>query len=249
MTAKFYPLLLAGIALVFVGLHALCAQTPSPVGTRQTISSEFVPTTEKVKIAFLDADSTLRVAPSGAPAANSPEDVAILPLLTEPLKKLAAEGYLLAVVSNQGGVEYGHITLEVAEQGLATILRQLAETGVHLHYFDFAETKGENRKPDIGMAKTLATKIKEKFGKEVDWPQCIMIGDSGWKEGQDVQPDGKPGEDHSNSDRLFAENLSKAFGCEVKFHHPRDFFGWDAVGVRNFSTFKDLETFQKRPPR
>ena len=51
-----------------------------------------------------------------------------------------------------------------------------------------------------------------------------MVGDAAYKRKVDLQPNGKPGTDHSNSDRLFAENIAithKGF----KFYHPNDFFG------------------------
>ena len=46
---------------------------------RQRIASSFVPPSGPVKVAFFDADSTRRVAPSGKVSANGPTDVALLP--------------------------------------------------------------------------------------------------------------------------------------------------------------------------
>lgn len=195
----------------------------------------------KVKIAFFDADSTLRVAPSGSVSANGPTDVAILPLMTAKLQKLQADGYLLAVVSNQAGIAAGYVTFDTANGALRHALSQLSRLGVQFHYYDFAEANDENRKPDLGMARRLAAKVEE-LGKKVDWDSTIMVGDSAWKKGVDVEPDGTPGEDVSNADRLFGENMAKTFGG-VKFYHPRNFFAWVRYGVRNFENFKTLSKF------
>lgn len=227
---------------------ALGETQSGPLTERKTISGLFKnPQEGKVKIAFFDADSTLRVAPSGAPSANFGTDVAILPFLARPLIDLEKKGFLIAIVSNQAGIEKGYVTLKSANDALAYTVEQLARQKIRIHYYDFAEKEDENRKPGIGMAKELSERIKEKFGKEVDWDNSIMVGDSAWKKGSDLEPDGRQGEDFSNTDRLFAENLVNSFGA-VKFFHPRDFFHWVDYGIRNFSNYKSLQEFLKNHP-
>ena len=241
------------LALTLVPALVLAATPPGePDPSRfppdRRVIHEFHPATPgKVKIAFFDADSTLRVAPSGKPSANGPTDVAILPMLVEPLKKLEADGYLLAVVSNQAGVAAGFVTLETANSAMRFALQQLSRLGVRFHYYDFAEANDENRKPDIGMGKRLAGLIKSQLGQDVDWAHSIMVGDSGWKKGADVEPDGTPGEDVSNADRLFGENLAKAFGG-VTYFHPRNYFHWLRFGVRNFENYQALVKFVGEHP-
>lgn len=218
--------------------------------TRRTISDTFSPGTgsARIKVAMFDADSTLRVAPSGSPAANSATDVALLPLVAKPLMQLASEGFLIAIVSNQAGVEAGYITLETADKAFQTTIQKLEELGVAIHYYDFAESKNEDRKPEIGMGVRLAQAVGKKFNREIDWNGSFMVGDSAWETGVDQEPGGTPGDDLSNTDRLFAENLRKKFGG-VAFIHPRDFFGWIKLGVKNFKTYSDLESFLKANPR
>ncbi|MBI4863606.1 MAG: HAD-IIIA family hydrolase [Candidatus Riflebacteria bacterium] len=241
------------LALLTAFVAPLIAQTATPVqpGTcpteRRVISGSFQPAAGPVKIAFFDADSTLRVAPSGSVSANGPTDVAILPLVAEQLVKLNKDGYLLAIVSNQNGISQGYVTFEAANAALLYTQSQLAKLGVSFHYYDFAERSDENRKPDIGMGKRLADTIKAKLGRDVDWAHTIMVGDSGWKKGKDVEPDGTPGEDFSNADRLFGENLAKRFGG-VQFHHPRTFFRWLRHGVRNFPDYQSVRTFVTAHP-
>jgi DNA 3'-phosphatase len=246
---KRYALSLFISLLALPVLAAPPASEPDPSKfppARQTIHN-FKPAGAKVKIAFFDADSTLRVAPSGKPSANGPTDVAILPMIADKLKQVEKDGYLLAVASNQAGVQFGHVTLEDADGALKFCLSQLSRMGVKFHYYDFAEREDENRKPELGMAKRLAAKIKSELGREVDWKNTIMVGDSAWKRKVDVEPDGTPGEDVSNADRLFGENMAKTFGG-VTFHHPRTYFGWLRMGVRNFHTFQQVLDFVKEHP-
>jgi DNA 3'-phosphatase len=242
--------LAVALSLPLAALAAAPASEPDPSRfppARQVIHN-FKAAKSKVKIAFFDADSTLRVAPSGKPSANGPKDVAILPMISERLIELEKQGYLLAVASNQAGVQFGHVSLADADAALRYALEQLSRLGVKFHYYDFAEREDENRKPQTGMARRLAGLVKEKLGREVDWKNTIMVGDSAWKKGVDLEPDGVTmGEDVSNADRLFGENMAKEFGG-VTFHHPRNFFAWMRLGVKNFHTYDFLVKFVKEHP-
>ncbi len=243
------------LPMLFAVLCALCIPADEAIGAqldsslkRRIISPDFTPPVlRSVRLALFDADSTLRVAPSGKPTANSATDVAILPLLVKPLQKLARQGYLIAILSNQAGIEQGYITIEEADAALNHTVNLLAERGAKIHYYDFAEASNEDRKPNIGMARRLADLVKTRFNKSIDWKHSIMVGDSGWKIGEDIEPDGTPGSDFTNTDRLLAENLQKTYGGTT-FHHPRDFFGWKKYGIKNFSNFKELEAFLKEHP-
>ncbi|HNV68450.1 MAG TPA: HAD-IIIA family hydrolase [Candidatus Ozemobacteraceae bacterium] len=243
------PVLLATVFFSLFEPQQINAEAPDqPTLKRRQISPLFIPpASPTLRIAFFDADSTLRIAPSGSPSANHATDVALLPLLTGPLQKLASEGYLIAIVSNQAGVAHGHVTLQNADAALAYTVERLASIGAPIHYYDFAELENEDRKPDIGMARRLADLASTTWNKTIDWQNSLMVGDSAWKEGKDLEPDGTPGDDFSNSDRLFAENLQKTFGGTT-FHHPRDFFGWKAHGVRNFKSHQDLQNFIAKHP-
>ena len=218
----------------------------TPPAARRMVAEQFSPpSTGTVKIAFFDADSTLRVAPSGAPSANTASDVALLPMLEQPMRRTASEGYLIAIVSNQAGVAAGYLTLEQAEAAMQTTVCGLASRGIAIHYYDYADQKNEDRKPDIGMAKRLAEMVQKKFNRGIDWEHSFMVGDSAWKKGVDNEPDGRPGEDVGNNDRLFAENLRKTYGG-VTFHHARDFFGWKSVGVNNFNDYTILKNWLEK---
>jgi DNA 3'-phosphatase len=194
--------------------------------------------TTPFKVAFFDADSTIRVSKSGAVTADSATDVNVLPFAAREIKRLVSEGYFIAVVSNQGGVGSGHQTFETAEKALALAISKLRRLGAAVHYFDFAEKYDHFRKPETGMAELLEDKLQTKCGVGIDLTQSMMVGDSGYKKGVDgPHPDGRPADDFSNSDRGFAENLG------VPFHEPTDFFKWRDYEVYNIALQAELTDF------
>lgn len=182
---------------------------------RNLVGSEFA-------VAFFDADSTLRKTRSGKPSPHGKHDVKLLIESFIKLRSLSQEGYLLAIVSNQAGIEKGYIGFQEVEEGFQETLRLLSEQHIFINYYDFAEKKDENRKPETNMAWRLEKKLKL-AGKKIIWDKSFMVGDAAWKKGRDFQPDGSPGNDHSSSDRLFAENIEQKH-TNFTFFHPKDFF-------------------------
>lgn len=201
--------------------------------------------TNLVKVAFFDADSTLRVAPSGKVSANGPDDVYLLPCVGERLQQTAEAGYLIAIISNQGGIPR-FMSLGDSDKALA-LTAQLANGAMNevastrnaaagkVHYFDFAELDNEDRKPGIGMAQRLIGKLRA--GYEIDLANSFMVGDSAYKKNVDTRPDGTPGTHFSNSDRFFAHNLFANFANDAvpyRFEEAAVFFGYRMNGIDVF---------------
>ena len=184
---------------------------------------------KKVKVAFFDADSTLRVSRSGSVSANSVDDVSILPCVAPRIAELKKAGFLIAVVSNQGGVAAGVVTDEVASGALQTTLTLIKSrnNSADIHYFDYAGYKNKFRKEKTGMAYLLAEKIRRKLHDEdpnyggviIDKKHSFMVGDSLYK-ASDTKPNEESGIQFSNSDRCFAENYY------IRYFDPAHFFGW-----------------------
>ena len=205
---------------------------------RSMTAVKCVPGTAQAKVAFFDADSTLRISRSGAVTANNATDVHVLPFAAQEIKRLAGEGYVFAVVSNQGGVAAGIQTLATAEKALALAISKLRKLGAPVHYFDLAEANDNFRKPNTGMADLLDDKITAKCGEGIDFAKSFMVGDSGYKKNVDgPHPDGRPADDFSNSDRGFAENLG------IPFHEPTDYFKWRDFEVFNLAKPAELTDF------
>ncbi|MCB9555746.1 MAG: HAD-IIIA family hydrolase [Deltaproteobacteria bacterium] len=197
---------------------------------------------DKVVVAFFDADATLRIAPSGSVTPKTADDVMLLPGVISRVRKAQAAGHLIAIVSNQGGVHWGSTLFSVAEGALATTARLLAEHGATVHWFDFAEAYDDNRKPQTGMGKRLEQALRSEHNVQLDWKKSYMIGDAGYKKGEDTDVDGQPGIDFSNSDRGFAENL------KIDFVHARDAFGWLKAGSKRLDSVQAVEDFLSAHP-
>lgn len=140
--------------------------------------SNFRCQSKSVKVAFFDADSTLRVSRDGGPAANSSDDVKLLPFVVGKIAELNASNTLVAVVSNQGGVGVTvsrpdgtkhTLTFEDVSGGLLEISKKIAAAGklqgisAHVDYIDLAENKDEFRKADSGMARMLDATLQNKL--------------------------------------------------------------------------------------
>jgi HAD superfamily hydrolase (TIGR01662 family) len=197
------------------------AETPPQLGRRVLDPAWKPPKSGKVKVAFFDADSTLRVTKSGAPTAQHATDVTLLPGVAARIKELNDLGYLVAIASNQYGGGKGS-PIHVSDQALAHTVALIAKEGGRVDYYDFAEHYDNDRKPNVGMALRIESQL-QRLGLRIDRAASFMVGDSGWKAAKDGQPadkrpDGTDGIAHSNFDRLFAENY------KIPFHEAPHFF-------------------------
>jgi len=183
-----------------------------------------VRSTGVVRLAILDADGTVRRSVSGAPSPRGAEDVDLFLGVAHRCGRLTADGYLVALLSNQGGVAGGYLTASDAEQAMIRTCELLAAGGGQVNYWDMAPDYNHLRKPKTGMVKSLVGALAARQ-LTVNWERSFVVGDGGWTPA-DTRPDGMRGEDWSNSDRLFAERLRTEYGTGPEFIHARDFFGW-----------------------
>lgn len=192
---------------------------------RNFLNPKFIKAKKEVKVAFFDADDTLRFAPSGSVTANAENDVFILPRVAEKMKELKKKGYFIAIVSNQSGVSLGKVSFEVADKALRTTIQKIQENdpSLKIDYYDFAENSKEDifAKPNVGMATYLENLLKQN-GIQINWNESLMVGDAQYTKNE-ISPRGVRGSDFSNTDRLFAERLG------IKSIHPRDLFQWSSI--------------------
>ena len=213
------PLVLLSLSLPTLSLAAKCDFYLA--GRRQFLSRDFSREGNRVKIAFFDADDTLRTTLSGYVAPNHPDDVTLMPNTAEKLRELNEQGYLIVVVSNQFGIKKDYVTFENADRALLRMIALLKKRGATVHYYDFAEDKDHNHKPEIGMANTLQAMLAADFGPsiQIDWEHSFMVGDQAYAK-DELRPDGTSGTHFSHGDRVFAENLG------IRFTEAKDFFGY-----------------------
>jgi len=91
-----------------------------------------------MKLAILDKDGTLAQPKSGSKFVQSPDDQELMPGVKEAIAALVADGYMLVIASNQGGVEAGHKSLDDAIAEMRYCMKLLPE--IERSYFcpDFA---------------------------------------------------------------------------------------------------------------
>jgi DNA 3'-phosphatase len=154
------------------------------------------------------------------------------------LRKLSAQGYLIYIVSNQGGIQKGFVTCETADAALRYTMQKVREDGGVVHGYDFAENDDEFRKPKTGMPMALEQALKDRFGKDaaIDKKASFMVGDAAYTK-DDTTPAGKPGTHFSNTDRLLAVNYG------IPFQEASVFFGWRNFGIDVFFTEAEVNNF------
>lgn len=123
------------------------------------------------KAVFLDRDGVIN---DNTVHVNQPDDLILYPWSTASVRRLKEAGYLVFVVTNQGGIEMGYFTsadLDAIHARLEEILKE-DNTGVdeitHCPHFHQA---CDCRKPKPGMILRLAEKY------HVDLTHSWMVGD------------------------------------------------------------------------
>lgn len=132
----------------------------------------------------LDLDGTVRRSKSGG-FIDGPDDVELFPDVEEMLWRWRNDGYVVAGVTNQGGVAYGYKTVDqVADEITAT--EELFEVSPFdvisacCFHPDGTEppfnTASLYRKPHYGMLATIEADFAMR-GIVIDWNTSLVVGD------------------------------------------------------------------------
>ncbi|PAA61689.1 hypothetical protein BOX15_Mlig031906g2, partial [Macrostomum lignano] len=167
------------------------------------------------KIAGFDMDGTLITTQSGRVFAKDLADWKVIyPQVPGRLKSLVAEGYKVALFSNQKGVEVGKVRVEDLK---VKIERVSARLGAPMQVF--LSVRGQRyRKPCTGMWHLLE---RDEFnaGLRPDPAESFYVGDAAGRPAETGKGRSGRKADFSCSDRLFALN------CRLSaFHTPEEFF-------------------------
>lgn len=136
------------------------------------------------RAAFIDIDGT--VAYSNAedrPFINDPSEVEIFDKAPEILDHLSDNGFLILGVTNQGGIAYGHMTVEEYEEIKQEIKNRLPQFDriMYCPFHQYGNTapfdkRSLMRKPNYGMIAAHEMYYLEQ-GIKIDLDRSIMIGD------------------------------------------------------------------------
>lgn len=123
------------------------------------------------KTVFLDRDGVIN---DNTKNVDRPEDLILFPWAAPAIRRLNQAGYLVFIVTNQGGVELGFITeadLAAIHNHLETLLREQGTKIDGIVYCPHFHEECDCRKPKPGMILSLATKYPIQLSNS--W----MIGD------------------------------------------------------------------------
>ena len=156
----------------------------------------------KKKVIFIDLDGTLIDTVSGKTFSEGVWDMKLKMEVFEQLKKLHPQAVL--IVSNQGGIEMGHVHLTMFQPKFIYVIASLQSfiglnTLMAGRFCPYNSKKHPDRKPNPGMLTNMLKEFCENTGVEINKEDCLMIGDASGLEGQ-----------FSDSDLKTAEN----FGCD-----------------------------------
>ncbi|KAF2256368.1 PNK3P-domain-containing protein [Trematosphaeria pertusa] len=174
----------------------------------------------KQKIAAFDFDSTLITSASGKRFGRDAADWkwwhGSVPAA---VRSLYEEGYLVAVLSNQGGISLkpDPKTIKSDQKRLADFKGKVSAviTQLDLPISIYAATaRDQYRKPRTGMWQELLEDYDLEAADAVDLQNSFFVGDAG---GREAVPGGAV-KDHSCVDRDFAANVG------IRFHTPEEYF-------------------------
>jgi D-glycero-D-manno-heptose 1,7-bisphosphate phosphatase len=135
------------------------------------------------KAVFLDRDGVIN---DNSKTVDHLEDLILFPWAGPAIRRLNQAGYLVFIVTNQGGVELGYLTeaeLAAIHTRLETLLREQGAKIDEIVYCPHFHVENVCRKPKPGMILSLAAKYS------IQLPQSWMIGDRE----SDVQAGGAAG--------------------------------------------------------
>ncbi|KAF3033731.1 hypothetical protein E8E11_003712 [Didymella keratinophila] len=174
----------------------------------------------KQRVAAFDFDSTLVTPASGKKFGRDASDWKWWhSSVPGKLKQLHEEGYLLAIISNQGGISLKSDpkTVKSDQKRLADFKGKVSAvvSQLDLPVTAYAATgRDEYRKPRVGMWRELLDDLDLDIMETVDLGNSFFVGDAGGREAVA----GITVKDHSCVDRDFAANVG------LPFHTPEEYF-------------------------
>lgn len=132
------------------------------------------------KVIFIDLDGTLINTRSGKPFPKGVWDMELRMDVFEALRKIHPMAVFL--VTNQGGIEKGHVNEHMFTQKLMYVIASLQEyiglnTFVAGQYCSITDRMNPRRKPNAGMLVSMIDQFNKEQGFDLSDEDCIMIGD------------------------------------------------------------------------
>ena len=141
-----------------------------------------------IRVLVCDADQTIRRNKNNHIGfINDADDIELMPGIEALLWKYRTLGYLVAVVSNQGGVAAGHKRPEDAEREMDRTISLFAKNPINIFKMCYFmpppagtvppyNMRSLTRKPDIGMLVLVETEAWH-YDYVIDWDNSLFVGD------------------------------------------------------------------------
>ncbi|KAH6639531.1 polynucleotide kinase 3 phosphatase-domain-containing protein [Boeremia exigua] len=190
------------------------------IGRQNTVTAVQASRSPRRRIAAFDFDSTLVTTASGKRFGRDASDWKWWhSSVPGKLRQLHEEGYLLAIISNQGGISLkpDPKTVKSDQKRLADFKSKVSAvfSQLDLPVSLYAATgRDEYRKPRVGMWRELLEDYDLEDVESVDLEESFFVGDAGGREAVS----GTSVKDHSCVDRDFASNIG------LPFQTPEEYF-------------------------
>jgi len=133
---------------------------------------KFIFESKNRKALFMDLDHTIIKPKSGKTFPINIDDWVFIPNVLDVMKKF--KEYIIIIVSNQGGIEYGYHSEDDIIKKFKNIIKKAKEKGVNIEKFYFCKSNDKtnlDRKPNPGMI----YKASEEYNINIG--ESIMVGD------------------------------------------------------------------------
>jgi len=122
---------------------------------------------------FLDLDGTIIITKSGKNFPTDIDDWMFIPKVLDNIKFYSDQGYIICIVTNQGGIELGYITHENIDNKLKDITKEIEHRiGTYVNTVYCPYMSGYHRKPNPGMI----LKARDKYN--INLRESFMVGDT-----------------------------------------------------------------------
>ncbi|MEW9121070.1 MAG: HAD family hydrolase [Thermotaleaceae bacterium] len=123
------------------------------------------------KAVFLDRDGVIN---DNQYPVNRPEDLKLFPWTGEAIRLLNTAGFLIFVITNQGGIEMGYFSHKDLDEIHQSMMEILSQQNAQIHGIEYCphfKTKCQCRKPEPGMI------LKASQIHGIDLNHSYMVGD------------------------------------------------------------------------
>lgn len=149
------------------------------------IKKQHIENLEVKPILFLDLDGTVRKPTKGKQFAVHPQDYELYPNIEKLIWSYRENGFIIAGITNQGGVSHGFKTPIEVEQEIDFLISLFTKSPFHIIKACLHQEGGKVfpynrkslcRKPNIGMLALIECELHN-HGFVIDWDNSMLIGD------------------------------------------------------------------------